>query len=101
MQMGQQQKIGKGATVDFSEPHKIGDVILPKGSYRIVHRVSGQDHFVEFKQLNSDRVIARVNCRIEPLAGKVTDTAVTSTPDQGLLHIAKVEIAGENVAHIF
>lgn len=100
MQMGQQLKIGKGVEFDFSEPHKIGDVLLPKGSYRLVHRASGEEHYVEFKQLNSGRVLARINCRIEPLAVKASGTGIFVNNDAGTPRIVRIEIAGENVAHV-
>lgn len=100
MQMGQQLKIGKGVEFDFSQPHKIGDVLLPKGSYRLVHRPTGPEHFIEFKQLDSGRVFARINCRIEPLAAKVSDTGIFVNDDAGTPRIVRIEIAGENVAHV-
>lgn len=101
MQMGQQLKVGKAVTFDFSESHKVGDVLLPKGSYRLVHRASGQEHFIEFKQLDSGRVLAKINCQIEPLTAKASDTGIFVNDDAGTPRIVRVEIAGENVAHLF
>ncbi len=65
-----------------------------------MHRTAGEQHFVEFKQLDSGRVLARINCRIEPLAAKVSDTGVFVNDDSGTPRIVRIEIAGENVAHV-
>ncbi|MBS1805563.1 MAG: hypothetical protein JST28_19540 [Acidobacteria bacterium] len=100
MQMGQQLKIGKGVEFDFSQPQKIGDVLLPEGSYRLVHRTTGQEHIVEFMKLDSGRVLARINCQIEPLAAKVSRTEISAIDDAGTPRIVRIEIAGENVAHV-
>ncbi len=100
MQMGQQLKVGKAGEVIFEEPHKIGDVVLPTGTYRVVHRTAGGDHSVVFKQTDGGRGYGEVKCRIEPLAEKVENTAVYVTHDEGILRIVPIEIAGENVAHL-
>jgi hypothetical protein len=102
MQIGQQLKIGKKGEVTFSQPTKVGEVLLPAGSYRFLHRVSGNDHFVQFTQTNSrSGDFSEVKCRIELLPKKVSQTATYITTEDGVRRITRIEVAGENVAHIF
>ncbi len=101
MQMGQQLKVGKTGVMTFSEPHKVGDLLLPPGSYRLVHRTSGENHFLRFNQTDGRFVSGETECRIEPLAEKISNTAVSVRDDEGTLRIFRIEIAGENVAHLF
>jgi len=102
MQIDQQLKIGKKGEVTFSQPTKVGEVLLPAGSYRFLHRVAGNDHFVQFTQTNSrSRDFGEVRCRIELLPKKVSQTATYITTEDGVRRITRIEVAGENVAHIF
>lgn len=99
MQMGQQLKIGKTGTIIFSEPHKLGHVLLPAGKYQMSHRIAGEDHLVQFKRIDG-RGFGEIKCKVEPLNQKVSDTAITVANEGGTLRIIRIEIAGENVAHL-
>ena len=102
MQMGQQLKVGKTGEITFSQETKIGDVVLPPGDYRFAHRTSGDDHFVRFTQVKGKaREFGEIKCQIEPLQEKVSHTAVTTTNEGGMRRITRIEVAGENVAHVF
>ncbi len=101
MQMSRQLKVGKTGEIHFTQPHKIGDVVLPSGTYRLVHRTEGEKHFIRFKQIDGRLVTGEIECRIEPLPEKVAHTSVTVMPEAGTLRIVRIEIAGENVAHLF
>jgi hypothetical protein len=102
MQMGQQLKIGKTGQVSFSQPTKVGEVLLPAGSYRFVHRVAGDDHFVQFTQTSpGSRDFGEVKCQIEPRSKKVSQTAITTMDEGGVRRITRIEVAGENVTHVF
>ena len=102
MQMGQQLKIGKKGQMSFSQPTKVGEVLLPAGSYRFMHRVAGDDHFVQFTQTSpGSRDFGEVKCQIEPLSKKASQTAITTMDEAGVQRITRIEVAGENVAHVF
>lgn len=104
MQMGQQLKVGKSGEVTFSQSTKVGDVLLPHGSYRFVHRVAGEDHFVQFTQLTrAGRDFGEIKCQVERLPQTVSQTAITTSPDDagGARRITRIEVRGENVAHVF
>lgn len=102
MQMGQQLKVGKSGEMTLSQPTKIGEVLLPPGSYRFVHRVEGGDHFVKFTQTSrAGRDFGEIKCQIEPLPAKVKQTSIATIDDGGTRRITRIEVAGENVAHVF
>lgn len=45
--------------------------------------------------------IGDVKCGLEPLGKKVQNTAVYINSECGIPRIPRIEIAGENVAHVF
>lgn len=109
-------KIGKKGDVSFSEPTQVGDVTLPPGHYVFQHRVSGDDHLVSFvgaKEMShaSSSMTApmqmgpatsnEIKCTVEPLNQKVKQTLVFSDNSSGVRKITRIEVAGENVAHVF
>ena len=109
-------KVGKKGDVTFSEPTQVGDVTLPPGHYVFQHRVSGDDHFVKFvgaKEMQhagtsmtstmqmGPTTSKEIKCTAEPLNQKVKQTAVTINTEGGVRRITRIEVAGENVAHVF
>lgn len=108
-------KVGKKGEVVFDQPTQVGDVTLPPGHYVFQHRVSGDDHFVKFvgakemqhagTRMSSPMPIGptttkEIKCSMEPLNKKVEYTAVTINTE-GVRRVTRVEVAGENVAHVF
>jgi hypothetical protein len=110
-------KVGNKGEVIFSQPTQLGDVTLPPGNYIFQHRASGDDHFVKFvgaKEMEHSNTAmtgkhmqvgpttsGEVKCAVEPLNHKVTQTAIYIDTDSGVRKITRIEIAGENVAHVF
>lgn len=102
MQMGQQLKTGKTGEITFSQATKIGDVTLPPDTYRFAHRASGDEHFMKFTGTKGKaNELREIKCQIELLPQKASQTAVTIADEAGTRRINRIEIAGENVAHIF
>ena len=104
-------KVGKKGEVVFDQPTQVGDVTLPPGHYVFQHRVSGEDHFVKFvggKEMQhagssmqtGPTTTKEIKCTIEPLNQKVQQTAVTINTE-GTHRVTRIEVAGENVAHVF
>ena len=108
-------KVGKKGEVVFSQPTQVGDETLPAGHYVIQHRVSGEDHFVKFvgaKEMHhagssmtmpmqmGPTTSKEIKCTVEPLNQKVQQTAVTINTE-GTRRVTRIEVAGENVAHVF
>lgn len=105
-------KIGKKGEVVFDQPTQVGDVALPPGHYILQHRVSGDDHFVKFVSAKAGATMTmtmpmgettskEIKCTVEPLNQKVTQTAVHIDTSSGSRKVTRIEVAGENVAHVF
>jgi hypothetical protein len=109
-------KVGKKGEVTLTLQSKVGDIVLPPGTYVVQHRVSDGDHFVRFVELKQGGVqpatelpysytekdkAGEVKCRVEPAAGRVKYTAVYTVTEGGVVRITKVEIRGEDVVHVF
>ena len=107
-------KVGKKGEMVFSTDTSVGDVLLKAGHYRFQHRVEGTNHYVHFTELkmprdqhmqtsmvSGERHPGEIQCRLEPLDRKVTRTAVYSELKDGKKTITRIEVSGENVAHVF
>jgi hypothetical protein len=105
--------VGKQGWITLKADTKFGDTLLKAGVYYVQHEVSAGSHGVAFQRVG-DPVLAlqysdegtvgppvTAQCRLESLPARVKRTTITTVPD-GIMHrIAKIEIKGENVAHIF
>lgn len=104
-------KVGKTGEITFAQETQVGDVTLKPGRYKFQHRVEGSDHFVHFTQWTKPYPVGssgtpkahpgETKCRIEELSKKVSQTTVYTSSESGVNRITKVEVGGENVAHLF
>ena len=110
---GKQQttKTGKKGKIVLPQVTKAGDLTLPPGTYLVQHRVEGDDHFVHFTKMSeaapgSYSVYPKshegeIKCTIESLSSKATRTSVIlEKQDDGTYRVLRIEIAGENIAHV-
>lgn len=106
-------KVGKKGDVVFSDTTQIGEVTLKPGHYQFQHSVVGDEHFVKFTELTMFRGehatrkatetkdVGEIKCTVEPLKSKVTQTAIYTDTAGGVNKITRIEVSGENVAHVF
>lgn len=106
-------KVGKKGEVMLSEDTQVGDLSLKAGHYQMQHRVEGSDHMIHFTEMRgmhnpsapggptSEAHSGGVKCRLEPMSAKASQTAVTTSTEGGVRRITRIEIRGENVAHVF
>ncbi len=106
-------KVGKKGDVTFAKETKVGDLTLKPGRYTFQHRVEGDDHFVHFTEVTKGSAYSgagggvpkahpgEVKCKLEPLSKKVESTTLYYDTEGGVNRLIKVEVAGENVAHLF
>jgi hypothetical protein len=106
-------KVGKKGEIMFDQETKVGDVTLKPGHYQLQHRVEGSDHLVHFTEFKGMHGYTKwsgpsgiahpgeVKCRLEPLPAKASQTQVTLNTANGERRITRIEIAGENVVHVF
>lgn len=104
-------KVGKKGEVTFDHPTKVGDLTLPAGQYQLQHRVEGQDHLIHFVALGKTNPYypttpgvtghpGEVKCRLEPLGKKAQSTTIWVNQEDDTYRLVKVEVGGENVAHL-
>jgi hypothetical protein len=109
-------KVGKKGDIHVSEPTAVGDVVLKPGHYQLQHRVANEEHYIDFTELkhvgqrqehyaNSGVIDAAhpggAKCRLEPLGKKSEQTKIYMDTSSGQRRITRIEISGENVAHLF
>lgn len=106
-------KVGKKGDIMLSKETKVGELTLKPGHYQIQHRVVGTDHMIHFTELKGmDNPYyqtgptgaahpGEIKCRLQPMATKASRTVVYAQDEGGIRRITKVEIKGENVAHVF
>jgi hypothetical protein len=107
-------KVGKKGEVMFDQETKVGDITLKPGHYQMQHRVEGSEHlvhFTEFKGMHHQFQSwsgpsglahpGEVKCSLELLQAKASQTRVTLDTANSERRITRIEIAGENVAHVF
>ncbi len=104
-------KVGKKGDVTFRQETKVGEMTFKPGRYRFQHRVEGDEHFVHFTEWTKSFPAhssgtpkahpGEARCRLEPLSKKVSRTTVYMASEGDAMRVTKVEVGGENVAHLF
>src|SRR5690348_5304111 len=61
--------------VNFGEPFRVGDTLLPKGDYEITHTMQGDKHIMVFRQWSVEKPIeVSVPCKLVKLPAPATET---------------------------
>lgn len=104
-------KVGKKGEILLDQETKLGDITLKPGYYQVQHREKGTDHFIQFVNFrpahhrwqawSGDPGIGGVQCKLETLPAKASQTVVVVDTAGGEHRVVRVEIAGENVTHLF
>ena len=105
-------KVGKTGEITFDKVTKVGDLTLKPGRYQFQHRVEGADHFVHFTEWTKPIPYptssgspkahpGEVKCTLETLSKKVSATTIFLTSEGDEMRVTKIEVGGENVAHLF
>jgi hypothetical protein len=109
-------KVGKKGDIHFDEPTAVGDIVLGPGHYQFQHRVANGEHYIDFIELKhigqsgehhtNQAVIGAAHpggakCKLEPLSKKSDETKIYVDTSSGQRRITRIEIRGENVAHLF
>jgi len=102
---------GKQGYVTLKTNTNFGDTVLKPGIYLVQHEMSGGRHVLTFWQMGDPSLALQysdlafvgepvsVPCRLESLPARVKHTDVTTSHDDKLVRVVKVEIKGENVVH--
>ncbi|MEW5976325.1 MAG: hypothetical protein AB1898_11035 [Acidobacteriota bacterium] len=105
-------KLGKTGAIEFTDETRVGSLTLKPGKYQFQHRVEGSDHFVHFTQVTKPLPSSgsgggvpkahpgEVKCKVEPLNKKISQTTVYSKKEDGFRRVTRLEVRGENAAHL-
>jgi hypothetical protein len=95
--------VADNRNITFSEPMRVGEMLLPRGDYQVLHTMDGNYHIMVFKQLHSKRPAeARVHCQLVPLQKKAarTETAYAlNAANERVLH--SLIFQGDSAQHVF
>lgn len=89
--------------VTFNDPMKIGQVVLPKGEYKVQHVMEGENHIMIFTQQRvANPAEARVKCQLVKLESKAERTQLLYTQDAGNARILQeIVFRGDTAKHVF
>ena len=117
--------VGPKGEVTFTAETRIAGITLKPGRYYIEHRVEGTvqprrvaHHYVHFTEVTpkehqkrqgardaiGEYTIAHpgeIQCELEALEKKASKTTVFTVEENGVRRITRIEIAGEDIAHVF
>jgi hypothetical protein len=89
--------------VTFNEAIKVGDVLLPKGEYKVLHTMEGENHIMVFTQVTTgEAATARVKCQLVPLPEKAPQNLVLyGHNDQNVHVLQELIFRGDMAKHVF
>jgi hypothetical protein len=90
-------------TLTITVPTRVGGVLLPKGDYKVLHTMAGQDHVMVFTQLTGNKAIeTKVKCQLVPLKAKADHDEQTfelNAAKERVLHT--LVFRGDTAQHVF
>lgn len=89
--------------ITFSTAMRVGDVLLPKGEYQVLHTMEGQEHVMVFRQVNTKNPAeARVKCQMQSLSAKASRNEQTYTLNAANERVLQSLIfRGDFAQHVF
>jgi hypothetical protein len=89
--------------VTFNDPMKIGQVVLPKGEYKVQHVMEGENHIMVFTQQRvANPAEARIKCELVKLTSKAERTQLLYTQDASNTRILQeIVFKGDTAKHVF
>lgn len=97
----QEVEIGKAKMLDMPRDVRVGDVMLPRGQYRVRHFQRGDEHIMAFETLRG-KELARVPCTMEALPQKASGPEFRYRQNKaGEYILTELTFRGDAVAHKF
>jgi hypothetical protein len=89
--------------VTFTAPIKIGEIVLPKGEYKVEHTMQGEDHIMVFTQLHTKSpVTTKAKCQLVKLDTKAQQTHVVYGQNGAKTPVLQeIVFKGETAKHVF
>jgi hypothetical protein len=102
-------KINKSGEVKLAGETRFGSVTIKKGKYLVEHRIDGSGHTFIFTSTDKPKKVLEavspepipVHSRVLASPGPVKSSGVYVHYEKKIYRVLKIEIAGENAAHVF
>jgi hypothetical protein len=102
-------RTGKKGEITLVQPAKVGNRVLPPGTYIVQHRTSGEKHFVRFIGLKRDSIYyfwtrsqaGDFACRVEQAPQVAAETSFSTVNNDGAMRITEITIKGESAVYRF
>ena len=95
--------VADSRTIEITAPTRVGEVLLPEGTYKVLHTMEAQDHIMVFKQVGVKKPIeVRAKCTLVPLTEKATDSQKVyelNAANERVLH--ELIFKGDKAKHVF
>jgi hypothetical protein len=95
--------VADSRNVVFENPVRVGDVLLPRGEYKVLHTMNGDEHIMVFQQQKTKNPTeTKVKCSLVPLTAKAPRTervfVVNATNERVLRELT---FEGDTAKHVF
>ena len=89
--------------ITFENPIRVGDVLLPKGEYKILHTMDGDNHIMVFTQQGGKNPAeVKVKCTLVPLTAKAPTTQKLYVMDAANERVLReLVFRGDTAKHVF
>ena len=89
--------------ISFESAVRVGDVLLPKGEYKVLHTMSGDTHIMVFQQQRTKhRAEAKVKCTLVPLSAKAPRGEKIFTVNNSNERVLReLVFEGDSAKHVF
>jgi len=88
--------------LSFSMPVRVGDALLPAGTYIIRHTMEGQDHVMVFEAVNHKVQPVKAKCQLVQLAKKADQTrTVYEVNGANERVLRELVFDGDTAKHVF
>jgi len=89
--------------INFVTPIRVGDTLLPKGEYQVLHTMDGQQHVMVFKQIGTKKPVeAHVKCQLTSLQAKALRTEQTYVMNAANERVLRTLVfRGDSAEHVF
>jgi hypothetical protein len=95
--------VADSSKLTFTEPTRVGDTLLPKGDYEVLHSMNGSQHIMTFRQLYTGHPAGvQVQCQLVPLSKKAERTQqvyVLNASNERVLQ--SLTFKGDLAQHVF
>jgi hypothetical protein len=95
--------VANSRTITFENPIRVGDTLLPKGDYKVLHTMDGDNHIMVFEQQRTKKPAeAKAKCTLVPLTEKAARTQRAFTINNANERVLRELIfEGDTAKHVF